>query len=57
MNNDFYCPYNLTRNDCRCCEDVIIDLCSFGDSSVAFFARVAFMKAKYRRIREAKYGK
>jgi len=48
MSNDFYCPYNLTRNDCRCCEDVVSDLCCFGNSSSVFFMKID--KAKYEII-------
>jgi len=50
MTNDFYCPYHLSRSDCRCCEDIVSDRCRFGETPEGF-ARIVI--ANMKRVREA----
>jgi len=50
MMDDFYCPYHLSRNDCRCCEDIVSDRCRFGETPDGF-ARMVI--ARMKKAREA----
>jgi len=56
---DFYCPYNLSPGDCRCCEDVIVYPCGFGvvPGALSPEAFAKMIVGMVRDAREAAYAK
>jgi hypothetical protein len=52
--NDFHCPYNLPIGCCRCCEDIVSDLCRFGKDPDVFAMRLIDKMRKARGVRNGK---